>query len=247
MNAGHGRTATSPRPAASELLAGVFPEGVVAFELRDEADPRALYAEEATLCKTFSRKREVEFAGGRLCARRALADVGIEDFPLLVNPDRTALWPESVVGSITHTQGFCGVALARRKFSKAIGVDAEVRGRVSKDLWPLILTPAEAALLDDLPDSEKVTFAAITFSAKEAFYKCQFSLTGAWLDFDDVELALDWESANRGSFTVTQRLSTELNFPHAGFTGRFRIDGDLVATGVFVPASDALERGLSFS
>jgi 4'-phosphopantetheinyl transferase EntD len=229
------------------LLSDVFPQGVVSFELRDEADPHQLYEREAAICKNVSRKREVEFAAGRLCARSALADFGIRDFPLLVNPDRTARWPESVVGSITHTRGFCGVALARREFSKAIGVDAEVRERVSNDLWPIILTPAESALLDSLPDNEKVTFAAITFSAKEAFYKCQFSLTGSWLDFDDVEIALAWESANRGTFTVIQRRSVESNSPNASFAGKFRIDGDLVATGVFVPASGAVERGLSFS
>ena len=247
MNAGRGRTATSLCPVPSELLSDVFPAGVLSFELRDEADPRQLYEPEATVCKNFSRKREVEFAGGRLCARRALEDLGVRDFPLLVNPDRTVRWPESVVGSITHTQSFCGVALAGRQFSKAIGVDAEVRGRVSNDLWPIILTPAESALLDDLPDNEKVTFAALTFSAKEAFYKCQFSLTGAWLDFDDVEVAFDWESANRGSFRVTQRLPVKSNFPDARFSGRFRIEGELVATGVFVPASETIDRDLNVS
>jgi 4'-phosphopantetheinyl transferase EntD len=40
---------------------------------------------------------------------------------------------------------------------------------------------------------------ALVFSAKEAFYKCQYSVTQTMLDFKDVELTFDLEA---GRFAV---------------------------------------------
>ena len=39
----------------------------------------------------------------------------------------------------------------------------------------------------------------VYFSAKEAFYKCQYPITKQFLDFQDATLTLDWR---RGSFRV---------------------------------------------
>src|SRR5258706_16095138 len=45
------------------------------------------------------------------------------------------------------------------------------------ELWRSICTPSETAWLGSLPDSERLAAATLIFSAKEAFYKCQFALT----------------------------------------------------------------------
>lgn len=219
----------------SPLLASLFPPGVVATELRKVADSALLLAGEAShLVRAFP-KRIQEFAAGRLCARRALTELGFSDFPLTVSGDRRPQWPNPIVGSITHTPGFTGAVVAERRRFRAIGVDGEAVGSVAPELWPHICTPAEAAWLDALPETERGKFSALVFSAKEAFYKCQYGVTGQWLEFHDVALAFHSSDLQTGSFSVRSfkgiRLLQRETMP---LIGRFQFHGGLVVTGMVI-------------
>src|SRR5208282_5779110 len=86
---------------------GLLPPGIVVVEMHSAGDTAALLPEEAAYLGRSVPKRAQEFAAGRVCARRALAELGVVDFPLRVGEDREPLWPEGTVGSITHTTGFC--------------------------------------------------------------------------------------------------------------------------------------------
>ena len=59
-------------------------------------------------------KRIQEFADGRLCARRALEEFGVTNFPIRMARDRQPVWPDSLIGSITHTAGLCAAVVAER-------------------------------------------------------------------------------------------------------------------------------------
>lgn len=226
----------SMNPAClSPLLASLFPPGVVATELRKAADSALLLAGEAShLVRAFPRRLQ-EFAAGRLCARRALTELGFSDFPLTVCNDRRPQWPKPIVGSITHTQGFTGAVVAERRRFSAIGVDGEVIGSVGPELWPHICTAAEAAWLDTLPETERGKFSALIFSAKEAFYKCQYGMTGQWLEFHDVALAFHSSDLQTGSFSVRSfkgiRLLQHETMP---LVGRFQFHDGLVVTGMVI-------------
>ena len=89
----------------SSGLRELFPEQALTAELRGGADPGALYPEEARHLQKAVRKRLEEFAAGRLCARLLLREFGIDHFAVEVGADRQPLWPEDLVGSITHTTG----------------------------------------------------------------------------------------------------------------------------------------------
>jgi 4'-phosphopantetheinyl transferase EntD len=67
-------------------------------------------------------------------------------------------------------------------------VDAEALGAVSGQVSPAIFTEAERAYLATLDSQARTATATLIFCAKEAFYKAQFRLTGAWIDFHDVEV-----------------------------------------------------------
>ena len=155
-------------------------------------------------------KRVGEFAAGRACARAALATLGIRDFELLSGADRTPLWPHGIVGSITHTQGFYAAAVARATQALALGLDAEARDSVGPPLWRRICTPDERRHLHTLSQSEAITLATLIFSAKEAFYKCQYPLTRQWLNFADLGVRFDG-----GGFQVEpqRRLAIEQHLP----------------------------------
>ena len=70
-------------------------------------------------------KRRREFARGRVSARQVLAELGVPSVSLLVGPKREPLWPEGIVGSITHDDRLCVVAVARAEKYAGLGVDVE--------------------------------------------------------------------------------------------------------------------------
>ena len=152
-----------------------------------------MLAQEAHCVAQAQPKRREEFAGGRDCARRALRGLGIEEAPLLVNADRTPRWPDGIVGSITHTDGYCAAAVGRRSQFRGIGIDAENLGAVEPQLWQDICAAEELAWLMTRPEEQRPTLATLMFSAKEAFYKCQYAVTGRRPAFNEVTIAIGVE------------------------------------------------------
>lgn len=215
----------------SPALAGLFPPGVVGAELRMAGDLPLLLPDEAQHLGCAVPKRIQEFAAGRLCARRALAEFGIIGYPLGMNSDRRPRWPAAVVGCITHTTGICGAVVAEQRRFRAIGLDMELVGRVTREIWPYICAPGEMAWLAALREPEQSRCAALIFSAKESFYKCQYGVTGQWLEFDDVALDLPSRGASAGWFSLRPRRRIAL-LKHDSLRGRFEFRGSLVVTGM---------------
>jgi 4'-phosphopantetheinyl transferase EntD len=202
-------------------------------ELRGAGDPGELYPDEAKYLRRAVRKRAEEFAAGRLCARLLLREFGIDNFAVEVGPERQPLWPAGFVGSITHTTGFCAAVIAPRMSLRAVGIDTETAGGVKAELWRSICTPGESAWLRSLPDSEQVCAATVIFSAKEAFYKCQFPLTRQYLGFHDVSVELPEWGQERSSFTVRANRSIDLEKIAAlPLQGRYLFHEQLITSGI---------------
>lgn len=174
--------------------------------------------ERASLAKAVD-KRRAEFGTARVCARRALARLGYAPQPLVPNKDRSPVWPQGVVGSITHTRGYCGVVVALDSAFVSLGVDAEQDKTLSPDIIDMICTASERARLFERD-------AVVYFAAKEAFYKCQYPLTRQYLGFHDVELDLDLTSGTFGARII----KPELEKPQwlAQLRGRFAREHGLV-------------------
>jgi 4'-phosphopantetheinyl transferase EntD len=190
-------------PAAlSTTLGGLFPSAAVVAELRVQGDPSLLLPAESAYLGRSVPKRVREFAAGRLCARRALAEFGILNFPIEVAADRRPVWPRSIVGSITHTEGFCAAVVAQHGCMAAVGIDSEGRASVKPDLWGSICVAEEIQWLNSLAEAERIAAATLMFSAKEAFYKCQYPLTQQGLGFHDARVQLPGWGAQRGTFTI---------------------------------------------
>jgi 4'-phosphopantetheinyl transferase EntD len=186
----------------SSRLRSLFPLGAIAAELRGPGDPERLLPAEAVHVGRAVRKRVQEFTAGRLCARRALAEFGIVDFPIKAADDRQPIWPDGFVGSITHTSGFAAAVVAERQNIVALGLDSERVGDVDAEVWPSICVPLESAWLESLSASPRAAAVTLIFSAKEAFYKCQYKLTREFLNFDDVRVeAAVWGAAS-GAFQI---------------------------------------------
>lgn len=181
-----------PPRAEPTRLPGLFAPGCVVEEAVPQLCDELLYPEELACLSKSVNKRRAEFGTARVCARRALARLGIAPLPLVPQPDRAPSWPAGVVGSITHTGGYCAVVVAHDSAYVSLGVDAEQDKMLAPDLVDAICTPRESSQLT-------AANAVVCFAAKEAFYKCQYPITRQFLGFHDVELDLD---LSRGEFAA---------------------------------------------
>jgi 4'-phosphopantetheinyl transferase EntD len=146
-------------------------------------------AEQALVAGAVPGRRR-EFATGRLLARRLLAELGYLDFELLRDSDRVPSWPENVVGSISHKEELCIVAVASARDRAGLGLDVEPDLPVKPGLERLVCRPRERDWVKSAGPSEQGRRCRAVFSAKEAVYKAFFPrLRQAW-GFQDVELEI---------------------------------------------------------
>jgi 4'-phosphopantetheinyl transferase EntD len=236
----------SARPSKHEPtstpLAGLFPPGTIGFEVEPPVEAASLFPEELESIRHAVPKRVGEFAAGRACARQALAGLGYRRVPLPAGPDRRPVWPNGIVGSISHTDGFCVAVAARAGCVTAIGIDVERTGRIEERIWKSICTPEELSWLRRRPPGDQPILATILFSAKESFFKCQFGSTGLRPDFTEVAIEV---IAHRG-FRVQGRRSG-LESIAARVQGAIAVRGNLVVTGSYIPAKTADLRPTSIS
>ena len=232
-------------------LDALFPDGSPVFGegLWMAAEPPPIHPEEAAQVSTAVPRRRAEFAAGRACARRALQRMGIGDFVLKNGPDRAPRWPNGVVGSISHAGavpgGFCGAVVGRSRDFLTLGLDAELSDAVGPELWPRVTTATERAWLHRFPEADRPTLAAVLFSAKECFYKAQYPLSGQFLEFADVEVALDLAGSTFEARLTTEGAGSPGRPLLPGCKGRYvEVDG-FVITGIGVPANVEIPGGFA--
>lgn len=157
-------------------------------------------------------RRRLQYAVTRHLARECFGQMGLARCELLNASDRSPQWPSGVVGSLSHTDAWCGVAASVDPSVKAVGIDAERDAPLSVEVAKRVLTPKEighlrAACASNVSCEELfLTRAKLSFSAKEAVYKCQYSITKTYLGFRDVELEWDW---HRQRFSVAAAAKCE--------------------------------------
>jgi len=236
MNGSGGRVPRSScinLPNLSADFRILFPDGVAAAELRGVGDASLLMPAEAICIRGAVQSRIQEFAAGRSCARLALSQFGIHDFPLIAGSDRQPAWPPSMVGSITHTADLCAAVVGETARFLGLGVDSEVVGDVKPDLWPAICVPREIAWLHSLPPLEQAPAAALIFAAKEAFYKCQYPATGEFLGFHDIRIGVaDFRSVQAGFEVHASRALAVATFAQFPVLGTYRFHEHFVSAGV---------------
>ncbi|WIY23443.1 4'-phosphopantetheinyl transferase family protein [Parasedimentitalea psychrophila] len=170
-------------------------------------------------------KRQREFAAGRAAAHAAMADLGHRPQAIVIGKNRAPLWPEGLTGSITHSRS-CAIAIvARNRDVLALGIDVEEDRPLADKLLPAICSDAEQEWL--MAQANPGQLAKLIFSAKEAAYKCQYSVSQRYFGFDGLELALDLAQGGfQARFTADQ-----LPFVRGDvIDGRFAIGAGVIVT-----------------
>ncbi|MGK5728358.1 4'-phosphopantetheinyl transferase family protein [Streptomyces sp. URMC 124] len=195
-----------------------------------------LYPEEAAHVARAVPKRQQEFAAVRACARRALGRLGFPPVPLVPNRRGAPQWPDGVVGSMTHCDGFQAAVVARADALASVGIDAEPNGPLPEGVLRVVSLPSERVAIDRLTAQQpRVHWDRLLFSAKESVFKTWYPLTGQELDFDEAELEIE---------PVTGTFSARLLVPGpvvggvrlGGFSGRWAAVGGFVLTAIALPA-----------
>ncbi|NMO93103.1 4'-phosphopantetheinyl transferase superfamily protein [Actinomycetospora sp. TBRC 11914] len=220
------------------MLSSVLPPSVVAVARLADDDAGPLHASEETAVARAVETRRAEFTTGRTCAREALSSLGAPAEAVPVGEQRAPVWPDGVVGSITHTRGFRGAAVAWRSAVRSVGIDAEVHDAVPDGVLDVVSSPGERAVLDRLSaERPDVAWDRLLFSAKESVYKAWFPLTGRWLGFEDAEL----EPAVDGTFVARLLVEgpTVDGVVVSSFAGRWAVGGGILVTGIALAARGA--------
>ncbi|BBY29404.1 4'-phosphopantetheinyl transferase family protein [Mycolicibacterium sediminis] len=217
----------------SALLSAVLPAGVASAELYSDPDGLVPLPEEEALIQRAVAKRRNEFVTVRYCARQALDELGVAPVPILKGDKGEPCWPEGVVGSLTHCEGFRGAVVGRATDVRSVGIDAEPHGVLPTGVLDAVSLPAERHAIAGL--ARGLHWDRILFCAKEATYKAWFPLTHRWLGFEDAHIAFEVDgSGSAGTFAsrILVDPAAEHGPPLELLRGRWSVRDGLVLTAI---------------
>lgn len=219
------------------MIEEIVPKSAACAESFGGSLGTGLFPEEKTLVARATHKRREEFTTGRECARSALAALDVPAAPIMRGYRGAPQWPDGIVGSIAHCEGYCTAAVARAQDLITIGLDAEPNAPLPGGVLELVSQPAERARLRELTDAAPdIGWDRLLFCAKEAVYKAWFPLTRRWLGFSDADITID---ATDGTFSARLMVPMPVldGVPLGdGFSGRWLAREGLLLTAIAVLA-----------
>jgi enterobactin synthetase component D / holo-[acyl-carrier protein] synthase len=240
------------------VIETLLPDAATVVEAFDDPPGVALFPQERERVRQAVDKRVREFTTVRHCARTALDRLGIPPAPILPDAHGAPQWPEGIVGSMTHCDGYRAAAVARATQIATLGVDAEPHGPLPDDVIGTVSLPEERKRIALLTARRpEVHWDRLLFSAKESVYKAWYPLTGAWLDFEEalITFALEGDveadagaKADVDADAAPERFYARLLVPGpivggmrlTGFSGRWKVQDGLLFTAIAVPAPPAV-------
>ncbi len=144
-------------------------------------------SEEASLGDRASGRRRLDFLIGRAAARRAITAAGQTGSEVLVGEAGAPVWPDGLVGSISHSAGQAVAVVASRSISSGLGVDMEHR-RAVDDIESLVAFGSELEWLESHSTSARADRLLELFAVKECLFKAVFPSYGSFFGFEAVRL-----------------------------------------------------------
>jgi enterobactin synthetase component D / holo-[acyl-carrier protein] synthase len=173
------------------VIEKILPAAVACSEAFDDSPDAVLFPEEEAVISRAVEKRRREFRTVRLCARRALRELGLPPVAVLPGEHREPVWPPGVVGSMTHCTGYRAAAVAHSRDLVTVGIDAEPHEPLPMGVIEGIALDEELGRLVKLVAAKgAVCWDRVLFCAKETVYKAWFPLTHRWLGFQEANVTI---------------------------------------------------------
>ncbi|MFZ2241987.1 MAG: 4'-phosphopantetheinyl transferase superfamily protein [Gordonia amarae] len=221
------------------MIEQVVPSGVASMEtFADPPDIAPMPGEEAIIARAVDKRRR-EFITARDCARKAMAQLGVEPAPILRSPtgspqEKAApIWPQGIVGSITHTDGYRAAVVAYKLQIRSLGIDAEPHEALPEGVLDHTSIAEERAVLATRPAG--LHWDRLLFCAKEATFKTWFPLTKRWLGFEDAHITFEQTGEQSGTFVSKLLVDGSVidgGTPLASFDGVWRVEQGFILTSI---------------
>lgn len=140
--------------------------------------------------KCSTGKRRAEYFAGRYLAKQCLTEMGIQQFNVFSDSNRCPIWPEHLLGSISHSNDSAVCIVAKKKDYVAVGVDTEnwvVQANAAEELGNVVLDQRERWLVNTMSEGLDKYFTHI-FSAKESIFKALYPAVGRYFNFSAAKL-----------------------------------------------------------
>ncbi|MDV2979891.1 MULTISPECIES: 4'-phosphopantetheinyl transferase family protein [Micrococcaceae] len=237
MSAGAAVLAT-PAGTSRETLpdvAELVPQGFVVEEHRGQEEECAPWPGEDGLLGPGWAKNRYQSLMARECARRALIRLGQPPAAIPRTPNGAPSWPDGIIGSLTHCEGYRAAIVGRTVHGRSAGIDAEVHRPLPHGVLDLIAGVPEKQLLGRLQDGAPgVHWGTVLFCVKEAVYKAWFPLTRTWLPMTQASAWLGPDGTFRVSIRLRENQPGDLTL--LSWKGRWTIrDGIVLAVAVRAP------------
>ena len=158
-------------------------------------------------------RRRSAFVAGSICAEMALASLSPPISQRVLTRDARGgpLWPDGVLGSITHNARTAAAITTRQEGCVGLGVDVETRveTRGLEAVTDICMTPGERD--KHLASADPAATATLVFSAKESLYKALQATMPEWVDYTDVEVDEITEQSLRLSPRPGTRVAAHLS------------------------------------
>lgn len=179
-------------------------------------------------------KRKAEFSTGRFLAAQALDALDFPRTAITKGENNEPIWPDGIVGSITHSSKFCLVVLARGNTCSGLGIDIENRDAEVRTLSHLILRNDETENAPARNDEAFDDNVRRTFSAKESIFKAVYPQVNRFVDFTEVRLRFD---TAQQTFSAQAPENNPLDRLLGSGQGGYIDFEDIITTGFYLPGA----------
>lgn len=164
---------------------------------------RPLHPAEAKFVTKAVSARQAEFAAGRYCGRQLLAECGYAMVPILVGSKGEPLWPESIIGSISHDRNLAAAVISQNPKLGGLGIDMlGIDHQLDQANADLIAGDVEVGNFTEILCRQASRSSLVMhldpllliFSIKESAIKAVSPFLDYYLDFREIELILSGAS-----------------------------------------------------